>query len=131
MSPAHGRPPSKDPKRNDVRIRLTDTEREKLDFCAKKTRTTKAEIIRRGINLVYENEKKYEKSFQVDKDEIPETCPKCGEEFEFPGDVDISPYKDGYRDVLICPKCGFEMVVGYTTEEDVKEEMRKLMYSDL
>lgn len=54
MSPAHGRPPSKDPKRNDTRIRLTDAEREKLEFCAEKTGMTKADIIRRGIDLVYQ-----------------------------------------------------------------------------
>lgn len=54
MAPAHGRPPSKDPKRNDTRIRLTDSEREKLDFCAEKTGMTKANIIRQGIDLVYQ-----------------------------------------------------------------------------
>lgn len=54
MSPAHGRPPSKDPKRNDTRIRLTDSEREKLDFCAKKTGMTKSNVIRQGIDLVYQ-----------------------------------------------------------------------------
>lgn len=60
MSPAHGRPPSKDPKRNDTRIRLTDGEREKLDFCAKQTGMTKADIIRKGINLVYKELKENE-----------------------------------------------------------------------
>lgn len=54
MSPAHGRPPSKDPKRNDIRIRLTDSEREKLDFCSEKTGMSKSDIIRKGIDLVYE-----------------------------------------------------------------------------
>lgn len=54
MSPAHGRPPSKDPKRNDTRIRLTDSERKKLDFCAEQTGMTKADIIRKGIGLVYQ-----------------------------------------------------------------------------
>ena len=29
MTPAHGRPPSKDPKRNDTRIRLTESEAQK------------------------------------------------------------------------------------------------------
>lgn len=53
MSPAHGRPPSKDPKRNDTRIRLTDSEVEKLIFCAKQTGMTKADVIRNGIDLVY------------------------------------------------------------------------------
>lgn len=54
LSPAHGRPPSKDPKRNDTRIRLTDSEREKLDYCAEQTGMTKADIIRKGIDLVYQ-----------------------------------------------------------------------------
>jgi len=53
MSPAHGRPPSKDPKRNDTRIRLTDSEAEKLEYCSKITGMTKADVIRKGIDLVY------------------------------------------------------------------------------
>ena len=53
MSPAHGRPPSKDPKRNDTRIRLTDSEAQKLEYCSKVTGMTKADIIRKGIDLVY------------------------------------------------------------------------------
>ena len=52
MSPANGRPPSKDPKRNDTRIRLTDSEAAKLDFCAKSTGMTKADVIRKGIDMV-------------------------------------------------------------------------------
>lgn len=53
MSPAKGRPPSRDPKRNDTRIRLTDSEAEKLQYCSEKTGLTKADIIRKGIDLVY------------------------------------------------------------------------------
>lgn len=53
--PDKGRPPSKDPKRNDTRIRLTDKEREKLNICSKKTGMTKSDIIRKGIDLVYES----------------------------------------------------------------------------
>lgn len=53
MSPATGRPPSKDPKRNDTRIRLTDSEAEKLNFCSKETGLTKADVIRKGIDMVY------------------------------------------------------------------------------
>lgn len=53
MSPAKGRPPSKDPKRNNTRIRLTDDEAEKLEYCSKKTGLTKADVIRKGIDLVY------------------------------------------------------------------------------
>lgn len=53
MSPAHGRPPSKDPKRNDTRIRFTDSEAQKLEYCAEITGMTKADVIRRGIDMVY------------------------------------------------------------------------------
>lgn len=58
MSPAHGRPPSQDPKRNDTRIRLTDSEVEKLEYCAKVTGMTKSDVIRKGIELVYAEIKK-------------------------------------------------------------------------
>ena len=53
MSPAHGRTPSKDPKINNTRIRLTDGEVEKLEFCSKQTGMTKADVIRKGIDMVY------------------------------------------------------------------------------
>ena len=58
MTPAHGRPPSKDPKRNDTRIRLTDSEAQKLDYCSKMTGMTKADVIRKGIDMVYAEVKK-------------------------------------------------------------------------
>jgi predicted DNA-binding protein len=53
MSPANGRPPSKDPKRNDTRIRLTDSEAKKLEYCSKVTGMTKTDVIRKGIDMVY------------------------------------------------------------------------------
>lgn len=54
MSPAYGRPPSKDPKRNDTKIRFTDGEVKKLEFCAKEMGTTKSNVIRKGIDMVYD-----------------------------------------------------------------------------
>lgn len=53
MTPAKGRPPSKDPKRNDTRIRLTDSQAEKLELCSEITGMTKADVIRKGIDMVY------------------------------------------------------------------------------
>lgn len=53
MSPRTGRPPSKDPKKNETRIRMSDNDVEKLEFCCKKTGMSKADVIRRGIELVY------------------------------------------------------------------------------
>ncbi len=55
MSPAHGRPPSKDPKVHDTKIRMSDKDIEILEYCCKMTGKKKAEIIRMGIKKVYED----------------------------------------------------------------------------
>lgn len=52
--PAHGRPPSKDPKTHDTKIRMSDTDIEMLKYCCEQTGKKKAEIIRIGIKKVYE-----------------------------------------------------------------------------
>lgn len=54
MTPIKGRPPSKNPKRNNTRIRLADSEVEKLEFCSKLTGMTKTDVIRKGIDMVYD-----------------------------------------------------------------------------
>ena len=54
VSPAYGRPPSKDPKIHDTKIRMSDNDMEMLDYCCKETGKKKAEIIRMGIRKVYE-----------------------------------------------------------------------------
>lgn len=53
LSPAHGRPPSKDPKIHDTKIRMSDNDIKMLEYCCEKTRKKKAEIIRMGIRKVY------------------------------------------------------------------------------
>ena len=65
---------------------------------------------------------KYDSSFEVDYDDIPRTCPICGMEFDFEENVDISPYKDGLRSVLICPKCKFQKVLAYKLQDDIEED---------
>lgn len=60
MSPAHGRPPSKDPKIHDTKIRMSDTDILMLEFCCEKTGKKKAEIIRLGIKMVYNELKEKE-----------------------------------------------------------------------
>lgn len=57
MSPRTGRPTT-DPKRNETRIRLSDEELRKLNVCCEKTGLTKADVIRRGIDMVYEEVEK-------------------------------------------------------------------------
>lgn len=52
MSPRMGRP-TNDPKTHETRIRMSDKDIEKLEFCCKKTGMSKADVIRRGIELVY------------------------------------------------------------------------------
>lgn len=56
MSPRTGRP-TNDPKRHETRIRLSDEELRKLIVCCEKTGMTKADVIRKGIDEVYEKVK--------------------------------------------------------------------------
>lgn len=53
MSPRTGRPTS-DPKTLSTRIRLSDEDVKRLEYCCEKTGLKKAEIIRQGIKEVYE-----------------------------------------------------------------------------
>jgi predicted DNA-binding protein len=52
MSPRTGRP-TENPKRNYTGIRLSNDELDKLKFCMDKTGLSKTNIIRKGIDLVY------------------------------------------------------------------------------
>ena len=52
MSPRTGRP-TDDPKTEQYRIRLSESDSQKLQFCQEQTGKTKAEIIRIGIDKVY------------------------------------------------------------------------------
>lgn len=53
MSPRTGRP-TNDPKILSTRIRLSDDDIKRLEFCCAKTGLKKSEIIRQGIKEVYE-----------------------------------------------------------------------------
>lgn len=53
MSPRTGRPPKPDSKENQYRLRMSDEELDKLNFCCQKTSLSKAEVIRKGIDMVY------------------------------------------------------------------------------
>jgi predicted DNA-binding protein len=53
-----GRPPSKNPKKYDTRIRMSEDDIQKLEFCSKTANLTKAAVIRKGIDEVYEKLKK-------------------------------------------------------------------------
>ena len=54
MSPRNGRPPSDNPKNNRKSYRLSDDDMEKLRVCVESTDMTETDVIRKGINLVYE-----------------------------------------------------------------------------
>ncbi|RGE72627.1 hypothetical protein [Eisenbergiella massiliensis] len=54
MSPRTGRPPKEDARENQYRLRMSDEELRKLEICCKKTGLSKAEVIRKGIEKVYE-----------------------------------------------------------------------------
>ena len=57
LSPRTGRP-TNDPKSNWTGFRLSDKDIEKLEYCVKRTGKSKAEIVRQGIELVYEQVRK-------------------------------------------------------------------------
>mgnify|MGYP004454315785 FL=1 len=50
--------PTDDPKTLSTRIRLSEEDVQRLEYCAEKTGMTKSEIIRLGIKEVYEKLKK-------------------------------------------------------------------------
>lgn len=58
MSPRTGRPPSKDPKSHETRIRMSDEDVEILEYCCKVTGKSRSEIIREGVREVYTKLKK-------------------------------------------------------------------------
>ena len=54
MSPRNGRPPSDNPKEHRKSYRLSDGDVQKLEICIKETGLTATAIIRKGIDLVYQ-----------------------------------------------------------------------------
>lgn len=52
MSPRTGRP-TNDPKNGRVEIRISERENTMLEYCMKKTGMSKADILRKGIEIVY------------------------------------------------------------------------------
>ena len=46
--------PTENPKGHYTGIRLSDDEVKKIDFCMKKTGMTKTDVLRKGIDLVYQ-----------------------------------------------------------------------------
>lgn len=57
MSPRTGRP-TQEKKGNWTGFRLSDKDIEKLNYCSDKTGLSKAEIVRQGIDMVYQKLKK-------------------------------------------------------------------------
>lgn len=53
MTPRTGRP-TDDPKRKEIKLRVSDATVDKLEYCHEKTGLPKAEIVRQGIDLVYD-----------------------------------------------------------------------------
>jgi len=53
-----GRPPSDNPKDRGYRLRVSNEDLEKLDYCCKVLGLTKAEVIRQGIEAMYKKAQK-------------------------------------------------------------------------
>lgn len=50
--------PTNNPKNTELKIRISEEDKQKLDFCVKYTNKNKSEIVREGINKVYNEIKK-------------------------------------------------------------------------
>lgn len=62
MSPRTGRPPADGkPKEYRITYRATIEDNQKLEFCCNKTGLTKSDIIRQGVNEIYDSLCKGEK----------------------------------------------------------------------
>lgn len=59
MSPRTGRP-TDNPKQLSTRVRLSQEDVDRLEYCAEKTGQSKADIIRQGIKSVYDHLKREE-----------------------------------------------------------------------
>lgn len=57
MSPRTGRP-TDDPKIHERKIRFSDKDIEKIDYCCEVLKLTKADVIRLGVDKVYEEAQK-------------------------------------------------------------------------
>lgn len=54
MSPSTGRPKSDNPRDMQYRLRLTSDEVKRLEYCCKVLGLTKAEVLRQGLEVMYE-----------------------------------------------------------------------------
>lgn len=54
MSPSTGRPKSENPRDIQYRLRMTLEEVERLEYCCKVFGLTKAEVLRQGLQTMYE-----------------------------------------------------------------------------
>ncbi len=57
MSPRTGRP-TDNPKKERLELRLSDDDIIKLEYCCQQTKLSKAEILRQGLDLVYQKLKR-------------------------------------------------------------------------
>lgn len=53
MSPRTGRPKVDNPRKNQTKIRTTDEELKKIEFCAKELNLSKTDVILKGVDMVY------------------------------------------------------------------------------
>lgn len=53
MSPRTGRPPKENPKDTRIQIRLDKDYLDRLDACVKRDESSRSEVVRKGIDLVY------------------------------------------------------------------------------
>ncbi len=50
-----GRPKTENPLQFDVKVRVDAKSLKKLDYCKEKLKTTRAEVLRQGLNKIYDD----------------------------------------------------------------------------
>lgn len=60
MSPTRGRPVAENPCKNWLRVRLTDADREKLEYTAAALDMKLSTVIRQGLEIMYQKAKEKE-----------------------------------------------------------------------
>lgn len=71
MSNPHGRPPSDEPKTHETKIRMSDNDIAMLEYCCKRTGKRKSQVIRMGVETLF-NKLKAEETGESTKEDNKE-----------------------------------------------------------
>lgn len=114
-----GRPPKKDSRDKQYRVRLNDVEDEMLSFCSEETGEAKSEIFRKALKAYYENTKFF-KNVLNDREKPLE--------FDYSDAMQYDVHEDYGMDhislkrAIACPYCGSENNMDFEEDYNCFEE---------